>query len=378
VLFNTENEPIRLPAFSSDGSRFAFVVGTTNICVWDVSHGTVLESRQHSGSILSFALSPDGAQVISICRSEKERSGTTVYIWRVLEGSSFVTLNSFTDIRSAVFLPDAIQFVTLSGSGGLQTWDTTQDPPVLRTTSSMSGYEQIKAVSPDGTKLLAYTPNRDIPLLLYDFSDAKERAILGSSCNGIGMAIFSPNSHRLAFNTWVGVTIVDALTGALKYFSNENLHLLLYAPLFFYPDSNQLVRLSANGDLQMVDTQLFNTWSCYPSERMMVRYSHETNGLLGRWFFGEDKIRLFWVPDSMKGIWLASSLQFGCSYVVVARTDHDVITLDMADYLNALPASAAWRRGGIKYTADMAEIAKEYAFVGKSLLHTLSSRSLLS
>jgi WD40 repeat protein len=162
VVFDMHDSSIRLPTFSPDGSNFASVIGDTVIRLWDASLVTVVgESQQHRAKITSFLFSPDGTRIISICGDvwDFKNVETIVQVWHIIKGPEIVTLDCGQDVRSVAFLPNAVQFITMSYGGTIQTWDIMHTPALLSTLST-SGCRDIHTIviSPDGTRLLSFNP----------------------------------------------------------------------------------------------------------------------------------------------------------------------------------------------------------------------------
>jgi WD40 repeat protein len=376
VLFEKRDSSIRLPTFSSDGSRIAFVVDRTIVCMLDTSTKALLESPQHSGDILSFVFSPDGTQIISICDHPglDKREGT-VEKWDVMKDSSIITFGDCgNDIRS-LCLSDAGRLITLSYSGTIQTWDIDHEaasPARLHSTLSTSSRDDTIVISADGTWLLSYSWRQGH---LFDVVNEKEHHF---STVGVH-AIFSPDGSYIASYVGGEVSILDSKTGYTTHTMIRSYGQNASKSLCFSPDSTRLLRLSTDGSIRLI--RIEPSWHphsefSYPPTDMIIQHSLDINmsskidrhvggfePLSNGWYAGVDGTGLLWLPGNTRGIWLASSMELG--YLVFAQTASEVATLDMTDYLKVPSVAAAWRNAGIKYTSDLAELAGAYALAGK-------------
>jgi WD40 repeat protein len=382
VLFEKRDSSIRLPTFSSDGSRIAFVVGRCIICVWDTSTTALLESPQHSGDVISFVFSSDGTQIISICSNDYrdlEKRETTVEKWDVTKDSSIITFgNCGNDVRFLSLL-DAGRLITLSSSGTIQTWDIGQTAH-LRSALSTSSRHDTMVISADGARLLSCSSTwSGERVRLFDVVNEKEHpfpSFLGWH------AIFSPDSSCVACLSW-GIFIVDCKRASIIHQTYQLHGHNVSKPLCFSPDSTRLFRMSTNGNICLIriepSTRHLHSEPNYPPEHMMIQHSLDIDmsgkmdswpylegieePLSEGWYAGADGTRLLWLPGNTRGIWLASSMELG--YMVFGQTASEVATLDLTDYLKVPSVAAAWRNAGIKYTSDLAEVAGAYALIGK-------------
>jgi WD40 repeat protein len=371
VLFEKHDSSIRLPTFSPDGSNFAVVVGDTVIRVWDSSTLTVVgESQQHSARIISFVFSPDRTRIISICSNNADSFDwtdkdveTRVQIWNIIEGPDIVTLDCRDIVRSVAFFPNAVQFITMSYNGTIQTWSITHTP-VLLSTLSGSVHHDTMVISPDGTQLLTFNPSRREPYLLFDLLNQK--ALEVQAHFAIQAAVFSPDSSHIACYS-VDLRIIDAANGILLHrFNNKR----AFELLAFSPDSTRLLCLSQEGNIRIFYTEHLPTFVdikiSYPEDRMVTRkcpyIATGTNADISNgWYCGENGAHLIWLPKHMRHIWLTMHRSF-----VLEQNAREVTILDMTDYLDAVPpARVAWRDGGIRYTSSDAEVAAAYASVGR-------------
>jgi hypothetical protein len=247
--------------------------------------------------------------------------------------------------------------------GTMQTWNITHTP-VLLSTLSVSGHSDTIVISPDGTRLLLFTPSELLmkPYLLFDLLNQKELEAQANLAGGVtNAAVFSPDSSHIACGGW-DLDIIDAANGVLLH------HLIRFNgwrdpdPLAFSPDSTRLMHLSPEGNIRIFDTEHLptsvNTKISYPQDHMVTRRDGDVSG---GWYCGESRARLIWLPKDMRHVWLAVHRS-----LVLEQNAREVTILDMSDYLDAVPtARVAWRNGGIRYTSSDAEMAAAYASVGK-------------
>jgi len=374
VLFDMHDSSIRLPTFSPNGSNFASVIGNTVIRLWDASSVTVVgESQQHSAKITSFLFSPDGTRIISICSDIMNE--TIVQIWHIIKGPEIMTLDCGQNVRSIAFLPNAVQFITMSYGGTMQIWDIMHTPALLSTLST-SGRRDTHTIviSPDGTRLLSFTPFGSAPYQLFDLPNQKELVPQANLAGDIiGAAVFSPDSSRIACDTSTHLVIIDAADGVLLHHPIRLNRRRVSESLAFSPDSTRLFHISPEGNICIFNIEHLPTSVdikiSYPPDHMVTRIRHtgtryswgEIENKAAGWYHGENGARLIWLPKDMRDVWLAMH-----RLLVLEQNAREVTVLDMTDYLNAVPtARVAWRNGGIRYTSSDAEVAGAYALVGK-------------
>jgi WD40 repeat protein len=376
VLFDIHDSSIHLPTFSPDGSNFASVIGNTVIHVWDSSTVTVItESQQHVGKIISFVFSPDGTRIISICKKlswyDEE---TIVHIWHIIEGPDIMALDCGHDVRSVAPLPNSVQFITISYGDTVKIWNITHTP-VLLSILSTSGHHDTLVISPDGTRLLSFSPLRSTPYQLFDLPNQKELVpYFNLAGDTIGAAVFSPDSSRIACDTGTYLAIIDATDGVLLHHPIQLDRRHVWKSLAFSPDSTRLLHMSPEGDIRIFNIEHLPTSVdikiSYPPDHIVTRknpymptgYHLGDNGDTSvGWYCGENGAHLIWLPKDMRHVWLVMHRS-----LVLEQTAREVTVLDMTDYLNAVPtARVAWRNGGIRYTSSDAEVAGAYASVGK-------------
>ena len=218
-----------------------------------------------------------------------------------------MTLDCSDDVRSVVFLPNGVQFITMPYGGTMQTWNVTHTPALLSTLPT-SGHCKTMVISPDGTRLLSFTPMQCTPYLLFDLLNQKELVpqanLLGDT---IDAAVFSPDSSRIACDTSTHFVIIDAADGVLLHHPIRLNSRGVLTSLAFSPDSTRLFHMSPEGNIRIFNIKHLPTSIdikiSYPPDHMVTRtgylWGNNEDMSIG-WYHGENGARLIWLPKDMR------------------------------------------------------------------------------
>jgi WD40 repeat protein len=335
VVFEILDSPMCLPTFSLDGSKFALVVADMSIYIWDTITGHLLgKSQKHQAVIRSLALSPDGAQIVSICGHSSEATAQT---WQVGEDLGIIFDTYKDPPESAAFFPDGARFITTSESGTIRVWDITPTTPLSVLKPILRRFESTNiAISSDGTRLIS-------DCRLWDIINCQVLKSLNAS-----IAKFSPDGTRVALTSSNDVQILDAITGAILY---QRSGFVFIGDMSFSLDSTRLFYWNFNGTVRIMDLRHLPTsvntevLSCvYPPDCMMIEPSQHDG-----WYRATNGARLIWLPQDMQPVWLATSGEPSGSRCLILGSTNGLAILDMEDYLEVPPVGAAWRQGGTRY-----------------------------
>jgi WD40 repeat protein len=339
VVFEILDSPMYFPTFSLDGSKFALVVADMSIYIWDTITGHLLgKSQKHQAVIRSLALSPDGAQIVSICGHSSE---TTVQMWSEVGEDLGIIFDTYKDPpTSAAFFPDGARFITKSESGTMRVWDMTPTTPLLVLKSTLPTFISTNiAISSDGTRLISDSR-------LWDIINCQVLKSLNAF-----VAKFSPDGTRVALTSGNDVQILDAITGAILY---QRSGFAFGRDMSFSLDSTRLLHRNSNGIVCIMDLRHLPTsvnaevLSCvYPPDCMMIQPSQHDG-----WCRATNDARLIWLPQDMQPVWLATGEEPSGSRRLILGSTNGLAILDVEDYLEVPPIGAAWRQGGTRYMHD--------------------------
>ncbi|HZM75083.1 MAG TPA: TIR domain-containing protein [Candidatus Limnocylindrales bacterium] len=217
-------------AFSPDGTTLATGMLNGTIQLWNLSDPTRPQAHDppltdHTDPIRALAYSPDGRTLAS---SSDDR---TVLLWdttgAVQRASPRLTGHT-RPVRALAFAPDGRTLATGSEDGTSMLWDTSdRTAPTWQRTPITGHQDWVWRVvfAPDGRTLA--TGSADQTVLLWDVTDpANPRQVSppltgvtaklpsGESAHAIQPIAFSPDGHRIAIGTDLGIALWDVINPA--------------------------------------------------------------------------------------------------------------------------------------------------------------------
>jgi WD40 repeat protein len=219
-------------------------------------------------------------------------------------------------------------------------------------------------ISPDNNRILLLAQNEDpgtfrdgCQLHVWDLVQCK----VVTSFWGSGPH-FSPDGNYLAYFNGPALAILDVATGSIvgqpmKFYLDD--YVGMPSPkqiLSFSPDSTRLLVLLKDGNVRILDIAKLPTsiTSSYPPHNLLIQRNHRSTFWDG-WFRGETGERLIWLPDGMRHVLLAAGKE--CHRLILKRDDGDITVLDMDDYLKVPQARDSWRKAGVRWTDNEAEVS---------------------
>ncbi len=151
----------------------------------------IIDSKGHTGAVLSVAWSPDGQQ-LATCSTDK-----TVRVWDTPTGRCTNTLQAHTGaVWSVAWSPDGQQLATGSDDNTVRVWDTTTG----RCTNTLQGHTGAVlsvAWSPDGQQLA--TSSTDNTVRVWDTTTGRCEVLLYAALSGWGALVPSnPPIYKLS------------------------------------------------------------------------------------------------------------------------------------------------------------------------------------
>ena len=357
---------INLLTLSPDGLKVAAVATDGVVYVWDTLTGNSSRTPLHFGGVESLVFSPDGNQLLIFLALH------SMQMWNICTNS----IVGFDDVDSAAIFPDCSQLLTSSSHINAQIWNISSRSPLLISTSTVAVAkedEDFLAISSDGTRLLSSSGLWDIVNFRF-----KELASFHAYIHAVK---FSPDCKHIVLID-DKLRIFDAATGALlhqmKYSdattfsrtivdygsSTPRLQRLRYKYLSdirfsFSVDSKCLCVLKGDhlSTIRGLPTSVnVDSFSCiYPRDCIMMT-AHKESLFEDGWYLGVHRIRLIWVPDDVRSVWLETGRQaFRTRHLILGRNVNNITILSMEDYLQGLPIKGAWREGGVRYTRTIVE-----------------------
>ncbi len=228
--------PFLRPEINHDLSRVAIPSGGGSIRVFDLGQAEPVELALPAkiGRIDSFALSPDGASIIT------STWGEGLSWWKLGEGSEEPRLISG---ERAVFATNGKVLVTID-SDGFGVWDALSGSAL---THFSTGAAFSAALSPDGLVLAAGSDPQEVEnaIRLWDTRTGRLLGICAGHTQGVGRLVFSSDGKTLASTS---------SDGTLRFWNVKTQQQLLalsnvapFSDFQFSPDGSVLIARAQNG-----------------------------------------------------------------------------------------------------------------------------------
>lgn len=202
---------VRLPTFSSDGSRFATFGDDNKIRLWNLITGKLIRVIDgYNADTLSLAFSSDN----KLLAAGSGYSDKLVRIWQIDTGRLITTLTDHSAAVSALAFSDENRtLATGSWDKTVKLWNV-QTGELLRTLGGRTDGIGTPAFS-DDSKVLAVVNFSDYSVKLWDAETGRlKKTLVGHDSNVVSL-VFSPSGKRLATGSFNGfIKIWDVETGS--------------------------------------------------------------------------------------------------------------------------------------------------------------------
>ena len=241
VRFDNTDYTINDIAFSPDGSTLAVCSGMSDVELWDVYSGNIIDRAINQSSSSSIAFSPNGKTIVT------GSYDNVVEVWDAISLSNILTINEHNigELNDIAFSPDGFTFATGHSDGRVILWDVTSGEKRISIENIYGNYGIESLVfSPDG-EMIVGSVNR-IGVILWDRGTGKELHKLQIDSTYMNQLAFSPDGNILAVtsldpnlifwetSTWAALQTVDGHSDA--------------SLLSFSPDGQMLVTASVEDE----------------------------------------------------------------------------------------------------------------------------------
>ena len=237
--------------FSPDGKKLAAIArSTTQLYLWDVDTGTLVQTLPLTQPVTQLRFSPDGDWLATVGGSRSNPSGNqTLSLWDVATGRQVAQLTQDWPIQMFQFHPQEPSILIAGQSGMVQIWKvmpTQPAPPAAAATAETSNAAQSPPPAPASLTLTG-----DI--------DLQQQMALSYS-GGILHATYSPSGRWIATAGADGIArLWNARTGALEMtltgFAPAAQRPPALSQLQFSPDETLLATVSPGQPVRLWDLQ---------------------------------------------------------------------------------------------------------------------------
>jgi WD40 repeat protein/transcriptional regulator with XRE-family HTH domain len=197
-----------------------------------------------AGSVLGFALSPDGALLA------EGTSDGRVIVWDVADGSKLHELTGLTDrIESLAFSPDSQRIAAASLDGIAKVWDGGTGAEQLTLAGHEGGLNGV-AFSTDGRYIA--TGSDDTTAKIWDAASGVELATFTGHINAVVPLAFSPDGRLLVTGSRDGTAKLWDIAGQVELLTLRG-HTAQIRSIAFSPDGQRLVTGSGDATARVWD-----------------------------------------------------------------------------------------------------------------------------
>ena len=222
VLLDGHRDRLTSVAFNADGTRLITKVGYKPPQLWDADTGRMV-ARCGDSDLPSetFAFSPDGGRIATVCR--KSATQRDVIVYDTGEGRRLCTVTlrprqSITDSANTglaaddsivVFAPDGLRLITSSHENDLTVWSVA-DGTSLASLKGHSGVVSAVAISPDGRQIVSGASNGHVRVWNSE-TLTLERELIGHAAAVVSLA-FHPDGQTFASGSLDGTVRIWSST----------------------------------------------------------------------------------------------------------------------------------------------------------------------
>jgi len=224
VVLDGQRYRLTRVAFNADGTRLITKAGYRPPQLWDTDTGRlVVRCGDTDRPSETFAFSPDGGRIASVCR--KSATQRDVIVYDTSEGRRLCTLplrprQSITDSANTglaadesivVFAPDGRRLITSSHENELTVWSVV-DGTSLASLRGHSGVVSAVAVRPDGRQIISGASNGHVRVWNAE-TLTLERELIGHAAAVVSLA-FHPDGQTFASGSLDGTVRIWSSTVA--------------------------------------------------------------------------------------------------------------------------------------------------------------------
>ncbi|MCY1075073.1 nSTAND1 domain-containing NTPase [Archangium lansingense] len=373
-------------AFSPDGSRILTANEDSTARVWDAFSGKLLHTLSgHSDAVVAAAFSPDGSRILTASGDKTAR------VWGAVSGKLLHTLSGHADaVVAAAFSPDGSRILTASGDDATaRVWDAASGT-LLHTLFSRSIFVKAATFSPDGSRIV--TANQDSTARVWDASSGKLLHTLSGHIGAVKAATFSPDGSRiLTASSDKTARVWGAVSGKLLHTLSG--HSDAVVAVAFSPDGSRILTASSDKTARVWDAvsgTLLHTLSGHSDAVVAAAFSPDGSRILTA---NQDSTARVW--DAVSGTLLhtlsghvgavtAAAFSPDGARVLTASTDK---TARVWDVDSDKAATCLFGHSGVGMAATFSpdgsriliassdRTARVWDSVSGTLLHTLSDHS---
>jgi WD40 repeat protein len=182
------------------GGRLVSGSADKDIRLWDVASGTSTPLAGHAVGVDGLAVTPDGAEIISVSRDETWRR------WSLTSAAAGPVVRGSEPFGPAVAMsPDGALVATVTQEHTIEVWDRLKGRRALPPLYGHTGYVEHLAFTPDGRMLLS--GSWDHTLRVWDLKAGEQRASFEHPAWVSDLALTSDGS--LAITAYGGIATFD-------------------------------------------------------------------------------------------------------------------------------------------------------------------------